>query len=389
MIATDIRVEDTADGSALAASVVIEGTGERFPLRSTYRGVPPGSVSGRGDALFAALYPLSLALGEDLRVDAPVSEVLLARAEDIGEIYRSFKNHFADWKAAWQRPDSRPRVVAAAEPTPGTGDGVGLLFTCGVDSFYSLLRRMDDPSARPVTHLLFVDGYEHRLQHRPLFHQVLSSVERVSDETGARLVLVETNLQRLSDRHLPWAIYHGAALASVGLALAPLSEVVIGSTRSFGELAPWGSHPLLDPMWSTEATEVVHHGCEARRAEKIWSAVAGSDVALRTLQVCCTGKGTDYNCGRCGKCVATMTALRAGDALERAAAFPKLTPALVRGTHLRANDVRVMEDAVTRLEELGRDQALARAGRAAARKVRLRGKVEAVRRRLLPRAAAL
>jgi len=389
VIATDIRVDGSDGAVTLSASVDIETVGDRFPLRSTYRGLPPPAVSSRGDALFVALYPIALALGEDVRVDAPVSAALLERSGDIGEIYRSFKNHFADWKAAWVAPDARPRIDAPAEPAPPGGDGVGLLFTCGVDSFHSLVRRGNGGDGPPVSHLLFVDGFEHRLRHRPLFQQVLRSVAQVAAETSTELVVVETNLQVLSDRFLPWAIYHGAALASVGLAVSELSQVVIGSTRSFGELAPWGSHPLLDPMWSTEATRVVHDGCEARRAEKIWSTVAGSDVALATLQVCCTGRGTDYNCGRCGKCLATMAALAAGGVLDRAATFPFLSPGLVRRTPLRANDVGVMADASARLEREGRQPALARAGRAATRKVRLRSKVDAVRRRVLPRAAAL
>jgi hypothetical protein len=99
-----------------------------------------------------------------------------------------------------------------------------------------------------------------------------------------------------------------------------------GSTTSnYNNLRPQGTHPLLDPLWSTETTAFFHDGCEVRRVEKA-AQIAESHVAMRHLQVC--GKRTTYgtygthNCGRCEKCVRTMLNLVAADALERCEALP-------------------------------------------------------------------
>ena len=52
--------------------------------------------------------------------------------------------------------------------------------------------------------------------------------------------------------------YHGAGLAAIGLSLAAaFRRILIPSTHTFRHLFAWGSHSLLDPLWSTERTEIV------------------------------------------------------------------------------------------------------------------------------------
>ena len=38
---------------------------------------------------------------------------------------------------------------------------------------------------------------------------------------------------------------------------------------TYAHLGPLGSHPLLDPLWSSEDVELVHDGCEATRLDKL------------------------------------------------------------------------------------------------------------------------
>jgi hypothetical protein len=122
-------------------------------------------------------------------------------------------------------------------------------------------------------------------------------------------------------------MYHGAALAAIALALAPNHGLVyIASTYSYADLHPWGSHPLLDPLWSTEAVQIVHDGGETR-VDKLRLLVQYPDVLAR-VRVCWENLG-NYNCGLCEKCVRTMLGLRALG-VDHCAAFPDtLTPELV------------------------------------------------------------
>jgi hypothetical protein len=57
------------------------------------------------------------------------------------------------------------------------------------------------------------------------------------------------------------------------------------STYSYSNLAPWGSHPLTDPLLSTLGTRVIHDDAAFSRIEKT-EFIARREMALRTLRVC-------------------------------------------------------------------------------------------------------
>lgn len=81
---------------------------------------------------------------------------------------------------------------------------------------------------------------------------------------------------------------------------------MIPASLTFRNLGPLGSHPVLDPLWNTETTTVVHHGAEASRVEKTAS-IAKHPHLLDQLQICCYAGGR--NCGECEKCIRTALAL--------------------------------------------------------------------------------
>ncbi len=139
------------------------------------------------------------------------------------------------------------------------------------------------------------------------------------------LIEVETNLKGLLIRHAPWEYAHGALLAAVALLLSPqFARIYVAASDAYGMAVklPWGSHPLLDPLWSTELTTIIHDGCEAIRIEKV-ARIAHSDIALRWLRTCWENPNGEYNCGRCGKCLRTMAALRLAGALDRCKTFDR------------------------------------------------------------------
>jgi hypothetical protein len=132
-------------------------------------------------------------------------------------------------------------------------------------------------------------------------------------------------------------MYFGAALAAVAHALAPNhGKVYIASSYSYANVHPWGSHPLLDPLWSTDAVQIVHDIGETRM-DKL-RVVVQHPEALARLWVCWENLG-NYNCGLCEKCIRTMLALRVLG-IEHCVAFPDtITPDLVRAQELNHETV--------------------------------------------------
>src|SRR5262249_14111684 len=157
----------------------------------------------------------------------------------------------------------------------------------------------------------FIHGFDIPLENTLLRTRVSTAVREVASAFGKPLIEVETNLKELLIEHAPWEYAHGALLAGAALLLSPqFGRIYIAASDSYETaMVAWGSHPLLDPLWSTECTTIVHDGTEATRMNKV-AAVAGSDVALRWLRVCWENPNGEYNCGRCAKCLRTMASLR-------------------------------------------------------------------------------
>ena len=106
---------------------------------------------------------------------------------------------------------------------------------------------------------------------------------------------------------------------------------------SFSQLIPLGSHPLTDPLYSTEGVEIIHEGAEARRVDKVVK-IAESPLALSNLRVCF--EDMNINCGKCAKCLRTIIPLQLLNApAVPFPAFPTLTA--IRKMRI-ANDIETI-----------------------------------------------
>jgi hypothetical protein len=168
-----------------------------------------------------------------------------------------------------------------------------------------------------------------------------------------------------TEPYVTWYYMHGAAMASCALLLAPqLSKAYFASTHSYSGLAPAGSHPILDGLWSTEEVEIVNDGAEATRFQKI-EYVSQFEVALQNMQVCIWDlpDPAKFNCGKCHKCMITQAALRIAGKLDQCPVFaePLDLEKLAQGDfdtyYHRTNLMEMLEV----LEERGTDPALAKA----------------------------
>lgn len=349
------------DRARLAAEVAYDG-GD--PASEVYWLEVPGPLAGAldrgGDPWLAVLAPLAVVLGEPLRSRLPVDPLLL----------RGVRRALATW-AGWFPRLPEPSVEAPtadgeAERDEGAGSGVGAcLFSGGVDSFFTLIRhREDEPAVRHEIHdLLTVGGLDVPLARRGELRRLAERTEEVARETGTEAVFVTTNVRETRWSAAPWErLAHGPLLAACGLALGRrYSRVLIPSSLPYVRSRhPWGSHPFVDPLFSTRSTGIVYDGATRLRTDKTVR-IAESPLALRLLRVCWV-EGAADNCGRCAKCWRTMASLEAVGALERCPAFPEGAFSVDGLAALRVRtgpDTRMLERAVPLAEATGRDDLVA------------------------------
>ena len=334
---TGIEIRTTSDHVRLIGRVVREATHKVVPWaineaefkESSANGIEAevyfefpmryeSFISQTADAFAIALMLPSMATGEPLEIDLPVSETLLFNLAGIQDVFHS-------WHPQFERvPIHATSRIEPSQPKPHRAAS---FFSGGVDSFFTLLKRLDhDPLPAPLTHLIFMHGVEQKLEHGDGVDLSQRRAEKIAALTGIECIVGTTNLRTVFPLH--WERYYvGTVLSATSVALAGgFGYVCIPS--SFTHLhqdfpTPHGTTPLIDERYSTELIRVVHDGAEATRAEKTASiAEWNKSLVLQNLRVCMDNAGGDFNCGKCYKCVRTAVALKAIGLWEESLVFP-------------------------------------------------------------------
>ncbi|MEO9945215.1 hypothetical protein [Paraglaciecola sp.] len=256
----------------------------------------------------------------------------------VQNIYKSWHENFTQVDFEHNQATSLP-VIHSSETkvTPQNFKRHGMFFSGGMDSFYSFLKHQSK-----ITDLIFVHGYDIKLSDHELRTKTSAQLHKVAEQNNVNLIEIETNLRDYLDKYVTWGeLGHGAALISIGHLLShEFESITIPSSYHYGNLFPWGTHPLLDPQWSSSGLAFIHDGCEAKRIDKA-KLIATNNLALESLRVCWRNPDSAYNCCKCEKCIRTMINLEIYDALNRSAAFPdKLTFEKVRAMPINSHSAR-------------------------------------------------
>lgn len=310
------------------------------------------NLSTRAEPFLAAVLPSAMAHRKTLVLDGDISERMLAGCEQIMKILNN-------WYPRLRIIPIRPRKIIR-DRFPSTG--VGCFFTGGVDSFYTLLKNLDmEQDDGRITHLIYVRDFDIPLEKKDLHAEVSSHLKEVAKDTGVNLIPVETNLRRLTYHNVDWFLQDGAGYAGVALCLSPLlKRVYIASTATYSTLPRWISHPLIDPLWTSESTEIRHDGCEASRLQKVLWYVGKSPIALNHLRFCNRNYNNLYNCGICEKCQYTMINLHIAGVLELCKTVEgSFDPDRIRRLRVKHRETRdKFVDNLMALEKEGRDPEL-------------------------------
>ncbi len=190
-----------------------------------------------------------------------------------------------------------------------------------------------------INRLLLEDAFplEIAKSERQAYDLAIERNRNIANKFEKKLIPVETNHFAFGYRYnLSRNLTQGSALASLALLLG-FPCAYIPSAYSYDQLVPLGSHPLTDPLWSTEGVEIIHDGAEMRRSDKIIK-IAENETALDNLRVCFNDM--NMNCGRCPKCLRTMIPLKIVG--KSTAPFPPF-PSIKRIKKLRvANNIELI-----------------------------------------------
>ena len=306
------------------------------------------SLTKNNDALFSVGLLPSMRAGSALVTERTISQRLFQSLESICDFYCALNPSLKRIQI---------KNIITEQKDPPKENRVGVFFSAGVDSFYTLLKHQEE-----ITDLIFIHGFDIPLDNDALRRRVSEMIREIGLHFGKRVIEVETNLRSFIHPYLRWLHSHGVTFASVGNLLFPFfRRIYIPASHTYANAIFYllGSHPALDPLWSTETLEFVHDGCEATRVEKV-ALLSKSEVALKFLRVCGQDPDGGFNCGRCEKCIRTKINLHIADSLDRCATFDnQLDPRQIEKIPLKEMGPRLfVEDNLSALKGRPGDRAL-------------------------------
>lgn len=322
----------------LSARVEMDTKSIHFPRTMWYAvaGTDPHFVPGQSDAFVVSLVVAAMRLGEDIRVEGPVSSRL---AHGISQYQRilntwwpeSFRLVDIDYETLNERrDDTRPA-------------GVACTFSGGLDSFHAvselLPAMMPIPDYR-VTHALMINGFDQLtdLQHRGMSQQMYRIYRDVLAKWDVELLMMQTNQKQFRGAAMPrvdTVRSYSSALAACAHSLGGVFgrfNIAGHGGYAYFNLVPYGSNPVSDHHLSSDHLQVIYAGSSGSRSEKLES-VADSPEVQQNLRVCLHPPSFDRqtggvtNCCECDKCVRTVVGLMIIGKLEKFSTFPGLRPA--------------------------------------------------------------
>src|SRR6185369_8076859 len=147
----------------------------------------------------------------------------------------------------------------------------------------------------------------------------------IASESQCGFVPVVTNVTALDPEvaFIAEESLSSALISAAHLFSSRWSDVSLASGRDASILSPLATHPLLDPRFSSAALEVRHSGIEWNRRERL-AQLCAVEGGVSRLVVCMAGPPPPLlNCGKCEKCLRTMTALAGLGKLAEAREFPR------------------------------------------------------------------
>jgi hypothetical protein len=331
MIIRDFGSIANSDARVIFATVVWEDCEYReqeliFETRNN--GLDHAAGEPCADAFLSACFPLAAVHGESrIRIDGRACPML------IEGLYTAHA-----WWTSW---GGMPFPVPAIETSGGqtrripTAPRRAVAFLSGgVDGLHMLMRNRqlynrDDPAY--VHEVLFIHGFDIGKRTRDpedeRYRMTLRRLEPVVADLGLRLIQCRTNLRHLPSKPDFWENRHnGAGLAAVGhSAVFGSAFLFIGASWPTSHQVPWGSHPTIDNLFSSQRITVIHDGSRFSRLQKVCD-LARWPTGLAALRVCPANAGSRANCGKCEKCLRTRLELLAAGIGETEAFGPSVTP---------------------------------------------------------------
>lgn len=287
-----------------------------------------------------SLLLLAMQAGEPIEAEGKLSQRLHTGLDRYQSIFQSW---YPDRFQRIQIKTEGFEIIETGKPREALKPKIACAFSGGVDSFYSFfsLLTKDQKNTIGLTHAVFMAGFDMPLHLTESISELTRAYAKLMEDRGIQFVTGRTNLRDFVNT-VDWTNAHGQALCATALFFKDAwTQFYIPSSYTLSGHPRWGTHPMLDPLLSTESLEFVHHGTNANRVEKLKFLMRFPET-FSNLRVCWIQDIGLKNCGECEKCVRTMIGLEIlGVAAHYSTFNTKLYMEKIRSLKLRTYQSRI------------------------------------------------
>lgn len=269
----------------------------------------------------ALALPAAMTLNLPIFIDGPISRSYL---ENIKVLMKYYESNYQNFKSV------SIECKSIIDYVPTYKNRCASFFSGGVDSFYTLYKRLDGIDA-----LIVLYGFDINLKDKEKINKTKLATRKVANDLNKQLIEIEGNFTKLITDYCDWITEgHGFALASASRLLSNLFDTIyIPGTHSVIKQKYWGSSIYTDQLHADSRLSIIHDADQFERINKIIY-ISKYSIALKNLRVCGdVPYDGNYNCCRCEKCIRTMIQLWSINKLDQATSFHlPLTPKVVANT---------------------------------------------------------
>lgn len=267
----------------------------------------------RVDAFVVALIPFAMRKGLDIKSIIPISEKLSY------QLHNYYIPILSKYQETFKQIDL---TCPCSSENLNTKGAVGTGISCGIDSFYSVLKHIGiKEKDYELTHLVTMNvgsfGYQGGDFSYRWFQEEAKKARKVSEELNLPLIEINSNLMEIYQENHGFSGTFRMAGAILGLQKL-FSKYYISAgfdIKDFDitseENDDYDLFNLL--VGSNESTTFYSTGLEATRFERT-KFITQYPVTFDKLTVCMCGND---NCGKCEKCMRTLGALYALNSLDK------------------------------------------------------------------------
>lgn len=269
----------------------------------------------RADAFLLAFLPYAMAFKHDIKVEGALSERLYYQLHNYYlPAMEKFSNYYKSIKIKCDILDSTDFSSKAC--------GVGTGFSAGVDSFYTVLKHLNNPEESfALTHLTFfkvgaTGSFGGKKADNTFIHRI-NQFKSFADLVNLPFLTVDSNISEHAC--MSFNYIHTYRTISVVLALQKLFHVYYYSSSttigdfSFNVVAAGNFDFFSLNCFAVEGMALFSSGLECERLEK-QDYIKEFKETYNFLNVCNTEAD---NCSRCEKCIRTMVGFDCLGALDK------------------------------------------------------------------------